>query len=135
MGTAYCLIRRINAGGQTPARLKCNARTCFIVGILKMGIGIFEITYFASSGGTWWGWILILFSMFWIVRGNKFRAQARTISAGYLSMNDDESSNHHSNNIEDIEQDSMSSRRLSNAPQVVIIDADNNDLIHCEKAS
>lgn len=110
---AYCLIRRISAGGATPSRLYCNARTCFMVGVLKLGIGIFEITYFNSSGGTWWGWILILFSIFWIVRGNTFRRKAASISAGYHSFN-----HSHSDNEENMDEPQ---RRLSNAPQVVIV--------------
>eukprot|EP01084_Bolivina_argentea_P297243 512064_1 len=107
---AYCLIR-INTGDQISVhKLYCNARICFIVGLLKMGIGIFEITYFSGSG-TWWGWILILFSIFWIVRGNKFRSQAANISAGYQPFNN--------NNIDD--NNNNTQNRISNAPQVVIV--------------
>ena len=118
---AYCCIRRINAGGQTPPRLRCCARICIIVGILKMGVGIFEIIYFGSSGGTWWGWILIIFSIFWLVRGNKFRRQARTISAGYQYFDNNANNNNNNNNDINNNNNDRQQRRLSNAPQVVVI--------------
>ncbi len=128
---AYCLIRRIIANGATPGRLRCNARICFIVGLLKMGVGIFEIIYFTKSGGTWWGWILILFSIFWLVRGNKFRRQARTISAGYQyfnngNVNDDGNNNNQRRGSSDINNSEQPQRRLSNAPQIVVVSDQSN---------
>ena len=115
---AYCVIRRIIANGATPGRLRCNARICFIVGFLKMGVGIFEIVYFNESGGTWWGWILILFSIIWLLRGNKFRRQARTVSAGYQYFdNQDNDNNIEQNNVNNNE-------RVSNAPQIVVVSPD-----------
>lgn len=112
---AYCLIRRIIANGATPGRLRCNARICFIVGFMKMGVGIFEIIYFNESGGTWWGWILILFSIFWLLRGNKFRRQARTVSAGYQYFDNNLNENQNE------EPQEAPQRRLSNAPQIVVV--------------
>jgi len=109
---AYCVVRRIMAGGQTPARLYCNARVCIMVGLLKMSIGIFEIVYFNDSGGTWWGMPLVLFSLFWLVRGSKFRRQAATVSAGYQAFNQQ-----HQQQPADYQRE----HRLSNAPQIVIV--------------
>lgn len=116
---AYCCIRRIVAGGASPGRLKCNARICFMVGLIKMGVGIFEIIYFNKSGGTWWGWILILFSIFWLLRGNKFRRQARTISAGYQYFDNVEQQQPN-----EITENESPQRRLSNAPQIVVVSSD-----------
>eukprot|EP00486_Rosalina_sp_Unknown_P002071 CAMPEP_0201566754 /NCGR_PEP_ID=MMETSP0190_2-20130828/6793_1 /ASSEMBLY_ACC=CAM_ASM_000263 /TAXON_ID=37353 /ORGANISM="Rosalina sp." /LENGTH=256 /DNA_ID=CAMNT_0047985913 /DNA_START=399 /DNA_END=1169 /DNA_ORIENTATION=- len=83
-----------------------------------MGVGIFEIIYFNESGGTWWGWILILFSIFWLLRGNKFRRQARTISAGYQYFDN----NLNNDNVEEPQE--APQRRLSNAPQIVVVSSD-----------
>eukprot|EP01083_Nonionella_stella_P087063 242068_1 len=116
---AYCIIRRIDIGGQSPSRLYCNARTCFIAGLLKLGIGIFEITYFNSSGGMWWGWLLIIFGMFWLIRGNRYRNHAASMSAGYQSFDDDD----HASN-----PPSSSRRRASSGPQIIIVSESANAL-------
>jgi len=85
----YCLLRRLlSATPQTPARLYWAARLCLLCGALKLGVGIFEITFFKDAGGIYWGWLLLLVAVLWLIRGSKLRRRARIVSAGYLAFND-----------------------------------------------
>merc|ERR1712013_594041 len=48
-----------------------------------------QITFFKDAGGLYWGWLLLLFGVLWLIRGSKLRRRALTVSAGYHAFNDD----------------------------------------------
>ena len=109
----YCLLRRLlSSEQQTPSRLYWAARLCFLCGSLKLGLGIFQITFFKDAGGIYWGWLLLLFAVLWLIRGSKLRRRAATVSAGYQAFNHDGA-----------DRDLNANANASNAPMQVAVDA------------